>query len=231
MCGRSSKSETPTQRLGGNRCRVTFQLTFMETNLSELPGIVKLAADIGVDRVKGHHLWVHFNQMRHQSMRRSPEAIARWNGYRWIRHTRPLNASQAAERRPRAAGEHLQDSTRTSDGDIAPEGVCPFPGTVRRGWPPTADSTRAALPTRCARPSGTSGTSTDTSLYDIWKSRGVQGAPGQLPGECAVPGLQHEAAGRSHEGPSGGNTGYPEDASHHVCQGKACLSVPDSSRY
>ena len=42
---------------GGNRCRVTFQLTFMEANAAELAGIVRLAARIGVDRVKGHHLW------------------------------------------------------------------------------------------------------------------------------------------------------------------------------
>ena len=64
---------------GGNRCRVTFQLTFMEINIQELPDIVRLAAKLGVDRVKGHHLWVHFSQMRAQSMRRSPEAITRWN--------------------------------------------------------------------------------------------------------------------------------------------------------
>ena len=64
---------------GGNRCRVTFQLTFMDINASDLPGIVKLAAGLGVDRVKGHHLWVHFNQMRSQSMRKNPESIARWN--------------------------------------------------------------------------------------------------------------------------------------------------------
>ena len=36
---------------GGNRCRVTFQLTFMEVNYSELPDVVKLAAQLGVDRV------------------------------------------------------------------------------------------------------------------------------------------------------------------------------------
>ena len=64
---------------GGDRCRVTFQLTFIESNIRELPDIVKLAARLGVDRVKGHHLWVHFDEMRRQSMRRSPEAIARWN--------------------------------------------------------------------------------------------------------------------------------------------------------
>ena len=45
---------------GGHRCRVTFQLTFMEANVAEIAGIVRLAAELGVDRVKGHHLWTHF---------------------------------------------------------------------------------------------------------------------------------------------------------------------------
>ena len=62
---------------GGNRCRVTFQLTFMEVNYAELPAMVELAAALGVDRVKGHHLWVHTGEMTNQSMRRDPEAISR----------------------------------------------------------------------------------------------------------------------------------------------------------
>ena len=45
---------------GGNRCRLTFQVTFMESNVAELPDIIRLAASLGVDRVKGHHLWAHF---------------------------------------------------------------------------------------------------------------------------------------------------------------------------
>src|SRR5205814_2938080 len=64
---------------GGNRCRVTFQLTFLETNVGELADIVRLAIDLGVDRVKGHHLWAHFDAIQDLSMRRSPEAIRRWN--------------------------------------------------------------------------------------------------------------------------------------------------------
>lgn len=64
---------------GGNRCRVTFQLTFMKVNYAELPAVVELAAGLGVDRVKGHHLRVHTAEMNSQSMRRDPEAIARWN--------------------------------------------------------------------------------------------------------------------------------------------------------
>src|SRR5690606_40715093 len=64
---------------GGNRCRVTFQLTFLESNVGELADMVRLALDLGVDRVQGHHLWAHFDEIRNESMRRGPEAIARWN--------------------------------------------------------------------------------------------------------------------------------------------------------
>lgn len=66
-------------RSGGNHCRLTFQCTFMETNLDELPDIISLAADLGVERVKGHHLWVHSPQMQHLSMKRSIESRSRWN--------------------------------------------------------------------------------------------------------------------------------------------------------
>jgi hypothetical protein len=55
---------------------VTFQLTFLESNISELADIVRLAIELGVDRVKGHHLWAHFSQIRELSMRRSPDATS-----------------------------------------------------------------------------------------------------------------------------------------------------------
>lgn len=63
----------------GHYCSVTLQMTFMEKNLREIPGIVKLAVELGVDRVKGHHLWVNFPEMVSQSLRRNPESVRRWN--------------------------------------------------------------------------------------------------------------------------------------------------------
>ncbi|MEO0075664.1 MAG: glycosyltransferase, partial [candidate division WOR-3 bacterium] len=65
----------------GYYCRVTFQLTFMQNNMYELADIVKLAAELGVDRVKGHHLWTHFDEIKHLSMKASPEGISQWNKY------------------------------------------------------------------------------------------------------------------------------------------------------
>ncbi|MBK8219278.1 MAG: glycosyltransferase [Myxococcales bacterium] len=111
---------------GGNRCRVTFQLTFLESNVHELAGIVRLAIDMGVDRVKGHHLWAHFDEIRDQSMRRSPEAVTRWN-------EAVLAAREVAAERRLPNGEplllenlFLLDTSTTED--IAPGGRCPFLG-------------------------------------------------------------------------------------------------------
>lgn len=152
---------------GGNRCRVTFQLTFMEINVSDLSGIVKLAADLGVDRVKGHHLWVHFNQMRRQSMRRNPEAIARWNA--------TVDAAyEAADRHRLPSGERvlLENIFRLDEhdgGDIAPDGECPFLG--QEAW--VASDGRynpCCAPDVLRRTLGYFGNVNDTSLYDIWKS-------------------------------------------------------------
>ena len=38
-----------------------------------------LAASLGVDRVKGHHLWAHFSEIKEEDMRRNGDAVRRWN--------------------------------------------------------------------------------------------------------------------------------------------------------
>lgn len=67
--------------MGGNFCRVTFQLTFMRNNMHELAEIVQLAASLGVDRVKGHQLWDHFDEIKGLGFRQNAETIAEWNRY------------------------------------------------------------------------------------------------------------------------------------------------------
>src|SRR5262249_39840037 len=64
---------------GENRCRVTMQITFLESNLTEIPEIVRLAASLGVDRVKGHHVWAHFNELKALDLRTNGDSIRRWN--------------------------------------------------------------------------------------------------------------------------------------------------------
>jgi MoaA/NifB/PqqE/SkfB family radical SAM enzyme len=111
---------------GGNRCRVTFQLTFLETNVDELADMVRLAASLGVDRVKGHHLWAHFDEIEHLSMRRSPAAIARWN-------RAVAEARTAARECPLPGGrmvllENIFELEEHAVEDLAPGGACPFLG-------------------------------------------------------------------------------------------------------
>ncbi len=65
----------------GYFCRITFQLTFMQNNMHELADIVKLAAELGVDRVKGHHLWTHFDEIKSLSMKATNESVKQWNEY------------------------------------------------------------------------------------------------------------------------------------------------------
>lgn len=67
--------------LTGHYCRITFQLTFMHNNMHELSEIVKLAAELEVDRIKGHHLWTHFEQIEDLSMKKDEDRITLWNQY------------------------------------------------------------------------------------------------------------------------------------------------------
>lgn len=110
----------------GHRARVTLQLTFLETNVEELPAMVRLAVDHGVDRVKGHHLWAHFTQIKGLSMRRSSAAITRWNDA--VRQ-----AFEVAERHRLGDGrtivlENIYELTDTAVEDLAPGARCPFLG-------------------------------------------------------------------------------------------------------
>ncbi|MXY40220.1 MAG: glycosyltransferase [Rhodospirillaceae bacterium] len=152
---------------GGNRCRVTFQLTFMEANVAEIAGVVRLAACLGVDRVKGHHLWAHFREIEKQSMRRDREAIRRWN-------EAVIEAREAAAEHMLPNGQPvlleniklLDEDSATRD--LAPGGPCPFLG--REAWV----SAEGRFDPCCApdaqrRTLGAFGNLHDRRLMDIWR--------------------------------------------------------------
>lgn len=113
-------------QLTGHRCRVTFQLTYLAANVAELPDIVRLAVELGVDRIKGHHLWAHFPEIEAQSMRRDPTAIRTWNeavaDAREVARTRPLPNGRAI------LLENLFPLDEAGTADLAPGGPCPFLG-------------------------------------------------------------------------------------------------------
>ncbi|HVE87885.1 MAG TPA: glycosyltransferase [Myxococcales bacterium] len=110
----------------GHRPTVTLQLTFVETNVAELPDIVRLAAREGVDRVKGHQLWAHFEALEAISLRRSPEAAARWNAAVEAAHAAVEAARRELGRAPRL--ENVVPLRGAGDAAVAPDSVCPFLG-------------------------------------------------------------------------------------------------------
>ena len=155
---------------GGNRCRVTFQLTFMQMNSREIPGIVKLAADLGVDRVKGHHLWVHVSQMQRQSMRSGPEVVSEWNGI-----VRAAHEAVERHRLPDGGTVLLENIFELDEREekIAPDGVCPFLG--QEAW--VASDGRfnpCCAPDALRRTLGEFGNLHDNSLLDIWNGPAYQ---------------------------------------------------------
>lgn len=111
---------------GGNRCRVTFQLTFLESNVAELADMVRLAIDLGVDRVKGHHLWAHFDEVGGQSLRRGPEPIRRWNDA--VRAARAAAAERKLPDGRHVLLENIFLLDEEAVEDLAPGGPCPFLG-------------------------------------------------------------------------------------------------------
>lgn len=108
----------------GVYCRVTFQLTFMQNNMHELADIIKLAAELGVDRVKGHQLWAHFDEIKHLSMKATSESVAKWNEY-------VKEAYEASERFRKPDGSKvmleniipLQENEKT---EVPDDYECPF---------------------------------------------------------------------------------------------------------
>lgn len=110
----------------GVYCRVTFQLTFMQNNMHELPEIIRLAAELNVDRVKGHHLWDHFEEIKTLSFRHSAESIREWNAI-------VVKAEGAAEKYRKPDGrkvllENIIPLTENEQHQVPEHYECPFLG-------------------------------------------------------------------------------------------------------
>lgn len=110
----------------GYYCRVTFQLTFLQNNMHELADIIRLAAELGVDRVKGHQLWDHFEEIKPLSFRVNRESRQRWNQY-----VKEAYAAQEKYRLPNGKKVLLENISPLEEkaAMAVPEHyVCPFLG-------------------------------------------------------------------------------------------------------
>jgi MoaA/NifB/PqqE/SkfB family radical SAM enzyme len=110
---------------GGHRPTVSFQVTAQEGNVGELGAIVRLAAALGVDRVKVNHLQVRFPSLAQRSLRRSRISVARWN-----HSVAEMKAAADETRAPDGRSVELVNAVELprDPNDRLPAGLCPFVG-------------------------------------------------------------------------------------------------------
>lgn len=144
--------------------KVTFQLTFMQNNMHEISNIIKLASEIGVDRIKGHHLWVHFPDINKFSFKNSKKAVQIWNKY-------VDEAKIAIEKYPKSNGEQilLEQFTylQQTENEIVPyTSNCPFLG--KELWiSATGKISPCCAPDKLRDNLGDFGVFPETSLKDV----------------------------------------------------------------
>lgn len=152
------------------RPTLSFQVTAQEGNVAELAEIVRLAAALGVDRVKVNQLQVRFPSLAQHSLRRNRLSIARWN------HAVSRMREAAAEAKT-PDGRHVKlvnaVELPSDPADRLPAGPCPFLG--QEAWV-LVDGRFAPCPHPAAvrRELGDFGSLDDRSLGQFWESEALR---------------------------------------------------------
>jgi len=110
----------------GHYCRITLQITFLKNNIHELAEIIRFTAENDVDRIKGHHAWIHFPEMKEISLLSCPENILYWNTM-----VQDAKVARNEFRRPNGEKVILENilPLDVGKGDLVPEEYeCPFLG-------------------------------------------------------------------------------------------------------
>ena len=155
----------------GYYCRITFQLTFMQNNMHELADIVKLASQLGVDRLKGHQLWAHFDEIKHLSMKATPESILQWNEY-----VKQANEAQEKFRKPNGEKvilENIIPLQKNENKEIPENYECPF--LEKELWvSATGNISPCCAPDEMRKTLGNFGNIENTSIEQVLQSNTYQ---------------------------------------------------------
>jgi len=145
-------------------CSMTMQLTFMRSNLEEIPEMLELALAMGFDRLKGHQLWAHFEEIQQESLRNDLIYAERWNQIVRHCHKRVKAHNRTADRPFRLANFFELDLTQLED--ISPGGECPFLG--KELWvDPTGRLNVCCAPDQQRKSLGDFGNLNTASLSDL----------------------------------------------------------------
>jgi MoaA/NifB/PqqE/SkfB family radical SAM enzyme len=153
---------------GGNEASITFQITYLESNLLELPELVTLAIELGIDRIKGHHLWITWPQLKNESLTRSCDSRKRWN-------KTLVEIRNIAERYPLKSGEKIKIDNayllpiEKNNTSLPADWLCPFLGKEAWiAWDGTFNV--CCSPDKQRRTLGYYGNVNEAKFLDLWKS-------------------------------------------------------------
>lgn len=147
-------------------CHITLQLTFISHAMHEIPDIVRLANTLGVDRIKRHHLWVHFEEIKSYAIPSNPEYCKQWNryvidSYNVAKHSLKPDGNQIILENIHPLDEHKSQ--------VQEDTLCPFLG--RELWiSATGVISPCCAPDNLRRSLGDFGNIYQTSLKEVLTS-------------------------------------------------------------
>jgi MoaA/NifB/PqqE/SkfB family radical SAM enzyme len=151
----------------GVRGRLSFQVTAQAGNVDELAEVVRLAASLGVDRVKVNQLQPRAPHLAARALTLSAAGLARWNAA-----AAAARAAAAQARLPSGALIELQGAGDLALDPVAPAplGPCPFVG--KEAWL-LHDGRLAPCPHPAAWRGelGDFGSASTSPLRELWQAR------------------------------------------------------------
>jgi len=149
----------------GRRCTVTIQVTFMRSNVEHVPDILRWAISHGVDRLKGHHLWVTWPELEDESLKRSDTLIRQWNAI-------VMELRKIADTHLLPNGKHIRLVNVTPlhlEQPTVATGSCPF--LCKEAWIEADGSFHVCCcPSEVRKSFGTFGSLASDSLRRLWSS-------------------------------------------------------------
>jgi radical SAM protein with 4Fe4S-binding SPASM domain len=143
----------------------------MTINMHEIKGIIKLAAELGIDRIKGHHLWTHFPELEQLSYLKDDITMNQWNdvvsvAYKAIDDYKRKDGSKIRL-------ENFQTISALSSGAIPSDHICPFLG--KELWiSATGKISPCCAPDKLRNQLGDFGNIADTSIQHVLISEQYQ---------------------------------------------------------
>lgn len=150
---------------GLNYPTITFQATFMERTLEELPALLNLAIKMDIDRFKGHHLWITHQELSDESLRRNKESIQRWNEMVNKLHT--IAEQNCLKNGQKIKLDNINELKNHEDNFIPKSWICPFLGKEAWiAWDGTLNV--CCAPNDLRETLGYFGNVKETNFIDLW---------------------------------------------------------------